>query len=210
MKLGTTECLGVKEWELILFQIANQAQGSHSWRSAELCGEILLQGWFQHQTKQQGQLGLRGMGPERVGERPLVECHESLVLPQSSPMAGKGLPNLQTHVTRAIYSFLFSKKQKQTWKTTQDSDALLRWSKQSLKSYTDFLVWEHSTGAENAMLASWLQGPEYSKPAFLTNLGSLASTTFMRVILLLNNVLYSLLTYSFWTIFQINKICIDK
>lgn len=80
MKLGTTERLGVKEWELILFQIANQAQGSHSWRSVELCEEILLQGWFQHWTEQQGQLGLRGMGPERMGERPLVECQESLIL----------------------------------------------------------------------------------------------------------------------------------
>lgn len=165
---------------------------SRSWRSGAMRRNP-LQGWFQHRTEQQRHLGLRGKGPERMGERPLAECHESLVL-QSSPMGRKGSPNLHTRVTSGHFSFLFSDEQKQTWNNTRFRCSFAVVKNNLSDLYTDFLVWEHSTGAENAMLASRLQGPEYVKPAFLTNVGSLASTTFMRVILLLSHILYSLLT----------------
>lgn len=94
MKLGTTERLGVKEWELILFQIANQAPMKLQLKK---CGDTRrnpLQGWFQHRTEQQRHLGLRGKGPERMGERPLAECHESLVLPPKFPNGQERSPKL--------------------------------------------------------------------------------------------------------------------
>lgn len=63
-------------------------------------------------------------------------------LPKSHPNGKERTPKPQNS---ASGSFLFSDKQKQTWKTTQDSDALLRTSKQLPIFYTNFLLWGSST-----------------------------------------------------------------
>lgn len=193
MKLGTTECLGVKEWELCLFQIANQAPMKPQLKKCGLWEKSSARLILQHRTEQQRHLGLRGKGPKEWQRGHWLNAMRVTSFPQSSPMGRKGLPNLHTRVTSGHLQLPVLR-----WaETNMENSTRFRCSFAVVKTISQILHWLPGVGTfhrsrESLITSSLSTGPKNmsnlpSSPA----LGSLASTTFMRVILLLSHILYS-------------------
>ena len=135
------------------------------------------------------------MGPRREGGRPvtdLVTMNGIQLFPKATLMAKKGLPNLKTQPMAASCSQTSRNKGGKQHKIQM----LFYGLQNNCPNFTLISFCGKFHGEECSVLAPCFQGPENFKPVFFTNLGSLANTTFMRVILLLHHTLCSPLTYS--------------
>lgn len=181
MELGTTECLGVKEMGIdTLPNCYNQAlRKPRSWRSVELWGEILCKADSSTEQSSRGTLGWEE-GPERMGERPLAECHESPVLSPKVPQWAGKVSQTCTLVTSGHLQLPGSQMSRNKH-GKQHKIQMLFCGSQNNRSDLTLTSWCGNIPQEQRMLCllPCLQGPEYVKPAFLTNVGSFSQYHFL-------------------------------